>query len=135
MSIVVAVLLGCTALAAAVAARIAFRLAMSDGAARAIAWGAAGAAALATIVDVCTAAGTLELAHGNPSGPRIALTVITVAFAGFLAYVAYDVTGPAVAAAGTASTGGLSKPKRLASAASAFTSTFVVLALLTPLLG
>lgn len=46
----------------------------------------------------------------------------------------YDVTGPAVAPAGATVTAGLTKPKRLASAASAFTGTFVILAVLTPLL-
>ncbi|MEV0936381.1 hypothetical protein ACIBMX_47035 [Streptomyces phaeochromogenes] len=134
MSLVVAVLLGCTALATAVCARIAFRLALNDGSSRAIAWCASGAAALALTTDVCTIAGALDLAHGHPTSGRIALTVITVAVAFVLAYLAYDVTGPNLApAAGTPATG-LSTPKRLASAATAFTSTFVVLALISPLL-
>ncbi|MEU0390025.1 hypothetical protein [Streptomyces chartreusis] len=134
MSIVVAVLLGCTALAAAVTARIAFRIAVNDGASHALAWGAAGAAGLATITDVCTVASTLDLAHGDPTGPRIALSIITVALALGLAYAAYDLTGPTVAPAGGTPVPGLSRAKRLASAASAFTGTFVVLALILPLL-
>ncbi|MGW2691995.1 hypothetical protein ACWC3Y_09015 [Streptomyces sp. NPDC001296] len=134
MSIVVAVLLLCTALAAGVVARIAFRLAQTDGASRAVAWGAAGAATVATITDVCTIAGALDLAHGDPAPGRIALSVVTAAFALFLAFLAYDVTGPTVAPAGGTTAPGLSKPKRLASAATAFTSTFIVLALILPLL-
>jgi hypothetical protein len=134
VSIVVAVLLGCTALAAAVTARIAFRLALADGATHAIAWGSAGAAVLATITDVCTAAGALELANGHPTASRIALAVVTVAVALVFAYIAYDVTGPTVAPAGGTPAPGISKPKRLASAATAFTGTFVVLALILPLL-
>ncbi|MFD8668987.1 hypothetical protein ACFXAY_35060 [Streptomyces microflavus] len=135
MSIVVLVFLGCTGLAAAVAARVAFRLALSDGTTRARAWGAAGAAALATITDACTVGGTLELAHGHPTASRIALTVCTGAIALVLAYVAYDVTGPTVAPAGGAPTTGLSRPKRLAAAATTFTSTFIVHALVLALLG
>ncbi|MFI6658116.1 hypothetical protein ACIBL8_21635 [Streptomyces sp. NPDC050523] len=134
MSIVITVLLVCTGLTAGVIARIAFRLAQTDGASRAVAWGAAGAAAVATITDVCTIAGALDLAHGHPSAGRIALSVITVAIAFALAFFAYDVTRPTVAPAGGAPAPGLSKPKRLASAATAFTSTFVVLALILPLI-
>ncbi|MCX5559521.1 hypothetical protein [Streptomyces sp. NBC_00038] len=134
MSIVVAVLLGCTALAAAVCARITFRLAVTDGASRAKAWCAAGAATMALITDVSTVAASLELGNGHPRAPRIAITVVTVTFAFVLAYVAYDVTGPRLAPTPQALGQGLSRPKRLASAATAFTSTFIVLALVLPLL-
>ncbi|WP_030682846.1 hypothetical protein [Streptomyces sp. NRRL B-1347] len=134
MSVVVAVLLGCTALASAVCARVAFRLALLDGAGRTGAWGAAGAAAMAVITDVCTVAATLELGDGHPRASRVAVTVVTVALALFLGFVAYDVTGPAPAPAAGPPAAALSRPKRLASAATAFTSTFIVLALVLPLL-
>ncbi|MFJ2240931.1 hypothetical protein [Streptomyces sp. NPDC087859] len=134
MSIVVAVLLGCTVLAAAVAARIGFRTALSDGAPHALAWGVAGAAIIATFGDVCIAAAALDLADGATSGPRVALTAVTVFVAGVAAYIAYDVTGPRVSPAGGAPTPGSSKAKRLASAAGAFSGTFLILALVLPLL-
>ncbi|WP_331736823.1 hypothetical protein OG426_55450 (plasmid) [Streptomyces canus] len=134
MSIVVAVLLGVTALGAGVAARIAFRLAVNDGVNRPKAWGAAGAAVMAMITNVCTVAATLELGDGHPRASRIAITIVTAALALFLGYVAYDVTGPTVAPAGGTPIPGLSRPKRFASAATAFTSTFVVLALILPLI-
>jgi hypothetical protein len=134
VSIVVAVLLGCTALAAAVCARLAFRLAVTDSASRAKAWCAAGAATMALITNVCTVAATLELGHGHPRASRIGLTVVTAAFAFVLAFWAYDVTGPTLAPVSGAPAPGLSQPKRLASAATAFTSTFIVLALVLPLL-
>ncbi|MGW0647332.1 hypothetical protein ACWD4T_00765 [Streptomyces umbrinus] len=134
MSIIVAVLLICTALAAAVTARIAFRLAIKDGGNHAIAWGAAGGAALATIIDVCTVAAALDIAHGQPTGARTAVTIVTSAVALVLAYAAYDLTGSTVAPPGTTLANGLTRPKRLASAASAFTGTFMILALIMPLL-
>ncbi|MEV7416542.1 hypothetical protein [Streptomyces sp. NPDC089919] len=134
MSVVVAVLLGCTALAAAVGARIAFRLARTTGSTPAMAWGSAGATAVATIANVCTIAGTLDLGHGQPTGGRIAISVVTLAVALGLAYLAYDVTGPSIPATGGTPAPGLSRPKRFASAAATFTGTFVILALILPLL-
>lgn len=135
MSIVVIVLLACTVLAALVTARVAFRLAVGDGATHALAWGAAGAAAIATFTDVCIVAAALELADGTTSGPRVALTAVTIFVGLVLAYTAYDLTGPRVAPPGGTPTLGSSKAKRLASAASTFTGTFVILALILPLLG
>lgn len=132
--IVIIALLGCTAVAAAVAARIAFRLALDDGASVPIAWGAAGAAIVATNVDVCTIAAVLDVAHGQPDAPRIVATVASVVVALAAAFFGYDVTGPTAAPAGAIVATGLSRPKRLAAAASAFTGTFVILAALTPLL-
>ncbi|MFF7764234.1 hypothetical protein [Streptomyces griseorubiginosus] len=89
---------------------------------------------MAMITDVCTVAATLELGGGHPRSSRIAITIVTAALALFLGYLAYDVTGPTVAPAGGTPAPGLTRPKRLASAATAFTSTFVVLALILPLL-
>lgn len=134
MSIIVAVLLGCTGLAAAVVARIAFRLALSDAASRAVAWGAAGGAALATVIDVCTVADALQIADTTPSSSRGALVTVTIVIALVSAYAAYDLTGPKMAPAGGLADPGLSKSKRWASAATAFTSIFIVLALILPLL-
>ncbi|WP_329144863.1 hypothetical protein OIU91_09885 [Streptomyces sp. NBC_01456] len=134
MSNVIQLFLGCTALAVSITARIAFRLALSDGATRPQAWATAGATALATAFNVCTVANALNLAHGTPAGTRTALTVGTTAVALALAYVAYDLTGPAAAPAGTTPLPGLARPRRLAAAASAFTGAFATLALILPLL-
>lgn len=135
MSIVVGVVLGCTALASIVAARVAFRLALADGATRALAWGAAGTAVIGTITVVCTEASLLDLAHGVPSGPRVAAAVVAVVVAAFFGYVAYDVTGPTPAPAGGVPAPGLSQPKRKAFAAAAVTGTYVIIAVVLPLLG
>ncbi|MFJ2007964.1 hypothetical protein [Streptomyces chartreusis] len=135
MSIIVAVLLGCTSLATAVVARIGFRLALGDGATRPVAWGAAGGAALATIFDVCTVADALQIADTTPSSARVALITVTIAIAFVFAYTAYDVTGPKMAPAGGMADPGLSKAGRWGAAATAFTSVFAVLALVMPLLG
>jgi hypothetical protein len=134
VSDVVPLFLGCTALATGVTARIAFRLALSDGATRARAWAASGGTALATAFDVCTVANALDLAHGTPAGARTALAVATTAVALALAYAAYDLTGPAVAPAGATPSPGLTRPRRLAAATSAFTGVFALLALILPLL-
>ncbi|GAA2523397.1 hypothetical protein [Streptomyces longisporus] len=126
-----AVFLGITALGAAVIARVAFRLALSDGTTRARAWAAAGTAALAAIADPCIVGATLEF---GPSGSRVILSVLTGAIGVALAYVGYDVTGPTVAPAGGVASPGLSRPKRLAAAAACFSSAFAVLALILPFL-
>lgn len=134
MSIVVGIVLGCTALASIVAARVAFRLALADGATRALAWGAAGSAVIGTVTVVCTEVGILDPAHGVPRGPRVAAAIVAAVVAAFCGYVAYDVTGPAPAPAGSVPPPGLSQPKRKAFAAAAVTGTYVVIALVQPLL-
>lgn len=134
MSAIVAVLLGCTALTSAVVARIAYRLATGDGASRAVSWGAAGGAALATIIDVCTVADALQIAHGAPPTTRTTLIVVTVFLALVVAYGAYDLTGPKPAPAGADADPGLSKAGRWGAAASGFTSIFIVLAVILPLM-
>ncbi|WP_326722028.1 hypothetical protein OHT59_24005 [Streptomyces sp. NBC_00243] len=135
MSIVVGVVLGCTALASIVAARVAFRQAVSDGASSPLAWGAAGTSAVSMVTVVCTEVGILDPAQGVPSGSRIAAAVVAVVVAAFFAYVAYDVTGPMPAPAGGAPIMGLSKPKRRAFAAAAATGTYLIIAVVQPLLG
>ncbi|MFF5303462.1 hypothetical protein ACFY5F_29300 [Streptomyces sp. NPDC013161] len=127
MSIVVPVLLTCTAVAAAIAARISFRLAYAEGASRGVAWAVAGGTVGATIVDVCTVASALGLPHGSPSSVRLGVTIIWVVLALGVAYVAYDVTGPAIPAPAAGPTGGLSRAKRWGTAAGGFTGTIVVL--------
>ncbi|WP_316779555.1 hypothetical protein [Streptomyces sasae] len=134
MSVIVAVLLSCTALTSTVVARIAYRLAAGEGASRAVSWGAAGGAALATIIDVCTVADALKIAHGTPPTSRTALIVVTVVLALVMAFVSYDLTGPKPAPAGGVADPGLSKAGRWGAAASGFTSVFIVLALILPLL-
>ncbi|MEU5811195.1 hypothetical protein [Streptomyces sp. NPDC047718] len=134
MSVIIAVLLGCTTLTAAVIARIAYRLAAGSGASRAVSWGTAGGAGLATIIDVCTVADALQVAQGTPSASRTTLIVVTVFIALVVAFSAYDLTGPKPAPVGGVADPGLSKAGRWGAAASGFTSIFIVLALVLPLL-
>lgn len=134
MWIVLAVLLVCTTIVAAVAARLAFRMARTDGATPGAAWGIAGGAAVTTVADVCTVASALDLPGGEAGGLRIGGTIIWVVMAAAVAFLSYDLTGPAVPAPASGPGCGLSRPKRWASAAGGFTGTLIVLNAVLPLL-
>ncbi|MDX2574452.1 hypothetical protein PV332_02915 [Streptomyces scabiei] len=135
MSMVIGITLICTVLASSVAARVAFRSALAEGAQRWTAWGTAGTAVIGTVTVVATECSILDLQGGAPSAQEIACGVVALLLAACVAYAGYDVAGSAPAGTAGSPAVGLSQPKRWAFAAGGFAGTYLVFALVQPLLG
>ena len=135
MSLVIVITLICTVLVSSVAARVAFRSALAEGAQRWTAWGAAGTTVIGTVTVVATECSILGLPGGAPSGEEIACGVVALLLAACVAYAGYDVAGPAPVGTAGSPAGGLSQPKRWAFAAGGFAGTYLIFAVVQPLLG